>query len=258
VFDYRNRQDKSLLRLSTGKAFTINGIIRGVSVRKGETIMEKIDLLISFFEANRNEDNAIPMQKYMKDHFPFLGIKTPERRGLMKQFYQKTGILEEELQTNFIELLWEKNEREYQYAALDYINRVLKKVNVDHLPLLENLITSKSWWDTVDTIAPHPVGKIARETPRILDDTIEGWSKSGNLWLRRSAILFQLRYKEETDETRLYRYILTNADSKEFFIQKAIGWALREYSKTNPSSVKSFIENHSLAKLSIREGSKYI
>jgi len=126
------------------------------------------------------------------------------------------------------------------------------------MPLLEKLITSKSWWDTVDTIAPHPVGKVAKETPSIVDDIIEGWSQSDNLWLCRSAILFQLRYKEETDETALYRYILANAESTEFFIQKAIGWALREYSKTNPSSVRKFIESHTLSKLSIREGSKYI
>lgn len=123
---------------------------------------------------------------------------------------------------------------------------------------MEKLITTKSWWDTVDVLAPHPVGKIAQETPSVIDERIEGWAYGDHLWLRRSSILYQLRYKEETDKTRLYRYIVANAESQEFFIQKAIGWALREYSKTNPQSVREFINENKLPKLSIREGSKYI
>ncbi|MBD8067885.1 DNA alkylation repair protein [Bacillus sp. PS06] len=220
--------------------------------------MKILHSLTFLFEANRNEENAIAMQKYMKDHFPFLGIKTPLRREIMKVFYSDTEILHQDFLPEFIELLWKKQEREFQYAALDYMNKSLKKINKNHLALLEQLITTKSWWDTVDAIAPHPVGKIAKESPEIIDQTIEGWATNDYLWLRRAAILYQLRYKEETDENRLYRYIILNADSKEFFIQKAIGWALREYSKTNPDSVKKFIEGNKLSKLSIREGSKYI
>ncbi len=220
--------------------------------------MHALNQLILLFEQNQNTNQAIPMENYMKRNFPFLGIKTPLRRELMKKFYHESGILKEPFQENFIMALWEKDEREYQYAALDYIQRVIKMLKAEHLPLMEKLITSKSWWDTVDTIAPHTVGKIAKDHPEVMDETIDSWSKGEHLWLRRSAILFQLKYKEETDENRLYRYIIQNADSKEFFIQKAIGWALREYSKTNPSSVKTFIHGNQLAKLSIREGSKYV
>lgn len=118
---------------------------------------------------------------------------------------------------------------------------------------MEWLISTKSWWDTVDAIAPKPVGKIAASYPEVIEETLDGWAVHENMWLRRAAILFQLKYKEKTDDALLYRYILKNADSKEFFIQKAIGWALREYSKTNPASVKEFIENHKLAPLSVRE-----
>ncbi len=218
----------------------------------------KIELLVHLFEANRNKENAIPMQKYMKNHFPFLGIKTPKRRELMKQFFQESGILKEGLQTNFIEALWKLEEREYQYAALDYIERSIKKLDKSHLPLFEKLITTKSWWDSVDALAPKPVGTIAASFPEIIPQTIEGWAYENHLWLNRAAILFQLKYKEKTDENLLYRYILQNKESKEFFIQKAIGWALREYSKTNPESVKQFIEANKLPKLSIREGSKYL
>ncbi|MBE4908477.1 DNA alkylation repair protein [Bacillus luteolus] len=220
--------------------------------------MNELSFLVILFEEKRNEENSFPMKKYMKDHFPFLGIKTPLRRELMRLFYKETGILKEAFKPTLVEQLWEKEEREYQYAALDYISKSLKKVNSTHMPLMEKLIKTKSWWDTVDTLSAHPVGKIAKEYPEIVAPTIESWVTDEHLWLRRTAILYQLRYKAETDEDRLYRYILKNANSKEFFIQKAIGWALREYSKTNPTSVRQFIAQNSLAKLSVREGSKYV
>ncbi|MDQ0243212.1 3-methyladenine DNA glycosylase AlkD [Bacillus fengqiuensis] len=220
--------------------------------------MNYLNQLEMLFEANRNEEQAVPMKKYMKDHFPFLGIKAPVRRELMNKFLKESEMLKKPFQPDFVLALWEKDEREYQYAALDYIEKSLKKLGKEHLPLMETLITTKSWWDTVDMLAPKPVGKIAKDSPEVISETIEGWAYGDKLWFQRSAILFQLKYKKETDEARLYRYIKQNAHSKEFFIQKAIGWALREYSKTNPDSVKRFIEENELPKLSIREGSKYL
>ncbi|MFT4417175.1 DNA alkylation repair protein [Fredinandcohnia humi] len=220
--------------------------------------MNEINVITTLFEANRNVENSIPMQQYMKNHFPFLGIKTPLRRDLMKRFYLETDILKIDFQPEFVKILWSKEEREYQYAALDYIQRFRKKLVQTHIPFLEELITTKSWWDTVDVISPHFVGKIAKETPSVIEQTIEEWAYGEHLWLCRSAILLQLRYKEDTDEALLYRFILANKDSKEFFIQKAIGWALREYSKTNPNSVRQFINENTLPRLSVREGSKYI
>ena len=196
----------------------------------------KIELLVHLFEANRNKENAIPMQKYMKNHFPFLGIKTPKRRELMKQFFQESGILKEGLQTNFIEALWKLEEREYQYAALDYIERSIKKLDKQHLPLFEKLITTKSWWDSVDALAPKPVGTIAASFPEIIPQTIEGWAYENHLWLNRAAILFQLKYKEKTDENLLYRYILQNNESKEFFHSKS-NWLGTSRIFQNKSSV---------------------
>ncbi|KON86038.1 DNA alkylation repair protein [Sporosarcina globispora] len=217
-----------------------------------------IRLLIELFEKNKDEEKAIPMQNYMKNNFPFLGIKSPERRALLKEFFNETGLLKLEFNPAFVEALWDMEEREYQAAALDYIGKFTRKLDKSHLALVEKLITTKSWWDTVDMLATHAVGAIAAKNPEVIPEKIEGWATSKNMWLRRTAILFQLKYKTRTDEDLLYRYILSNNDSKEFFIQKAIGWALREYSKTNPESVKKFIESNTLAKLSIREGSKYL
>lgn len=217
-----------------------------------------LHILVDLFEQSRDEKKAIPMQNYMKNHFPFFGIKTPERRRAVKQFFEASGILKKDFQEGLVLDLWKKDEREYQYAALDYIEKSMKKLNIQHLPFLEQLITSKSWWDTVDMLAPKPVGAIALKHPEVIAERIDGWAYGNHLWLRRSAILFQLKYKEHTDEALLYQYIEQNKGSKEFFIQKAIGWALREYSKTNPASVRTFIESTDLPNLSVREGSKYI
>ncbi|MFP5114310.1 DNA alkylation repair protein [Bacillaceae bacterium C204] len=221
-------------------------------------MQSKVTMLTRLFEANRNEANAGPMKKYMKNHFPYLGIKKPQRSQLEKQFFLETGLLKEPFNREFICELWEKDEREYQYTALVYLEKSLNRLEKTDLPFMEELMKTKSWWDTVDAIAPKPVGKIAEKFPEVVAETIDGWAIHENLWLRRAALLFQLKYKGNTNEELLYQYIRLNAESKEFFIQKAIGWALREYSKTNPASVKKFIEATKLAPLSVREGSKYL
>ncbi|WP_264757827.1 DNA alkylation repair protein [Neobacillus dielmonensis] len=217
-----------------------------------------LDYLTQLFEANHNPANAEPMAKYMKNHFPFLGIKKPLRAQLEKQFFQETEILKQPFNRDFVWALWDKPEREYQYTALVYMEKMMNKLEKQDLPFMEQLITTKSWWDSVDAIAPKPVGAIAKKVPEVIHETIGKWAVHEDLWLRRAAILFQLKYKQDTNEELLYQYIKQNAASKEFFIQKAIGWALREYSKTNPSSVKQFIESSTLAPLSVREGSKYL
>lgn len=217
----------------------------------------EIENLTALFEEHRNEENAGPMEKYMKDHFPFLGIKSPVRKELEKQFFNESQILKKPFNKDFVAGLWEKDEREYHYTAITYIGKFIKKLPKDVIHFLEELITSKSWWDSVDSIAPL-VGELARKYPEVIEEKINHWSVDDNFWLRRSAILFQLKYKNQTNEILLYDYIGKNTDSKEFFINKAIGWALREYSKTNPVSVKAFIEGNELAPLSVREGSKYL
>jgi 3-methyladenine DNA glycosylase AlkD len=217
----------------------------------------EIEVVSTLFERNRNDENAGPMSKYMKDHFPFLGIKSPLRKELEKQFFKETEILKKPFNKDFVIGLWEKDEREYHYTAITYMGKFIKKLPKEAIQFLERLITTKSWWDSVDSIAPL-VGELAKRYPELVEERINQWSVDENFWLRRASILFQLKYKNQTNEALLYDYIVKNADSKEFFIQKAIGWALREYSKTDPVSVKAFIEVNQLAPLSVREGSKYL
>ncbi|WP_374721618.1 DNA alkylation repair protein [Peribacillus tepidiphilus] len=220
--------------------------------------MEKSQILYAFYKEHANPENAEPMSKYMKNHFIFFGIRAPERKALTRQFFNETGILKQSFDRDFVKELWYYPERELQYAAIDYGMKFVKKLEPQDIELLQFMIINKSWWDTVDLIASYLVGGIAAKYEFLKDEYLDKWATDENMWLRRTAILFQLKYKDKTDENRLYTNIEKNADSKEFFIQKAIGWALREYSKTNPDSVRRFIETHQLAKLSVKEGSKYI
>ena len=156
-----------------------------------------------------------------------------------------------------VESLWNEEFKEFQYLG-DYLIREKKKLQKDDINFIKNLITKKPWWDTVDLIASHLVGEICKKYPELVDEYILKWSQGEDMWLRRTAILFQLKYKENTNTKVLEKVILDNNEDKEFFIEKAIGWALREYSKTNKEWVKNFIATNKLSNLSIREASKYL
>lgn len=212
--------------------------------------------IIQIFYNNRNEENAVPMAKYMKNQFPFLGLKKPDRTALSKGFLNEKKK-DKEIDWDFIFRCYELPEREFQYLAIDYMSKVANLFQPDDIKRIEKLITTKSWWDTVDAISPI-VGHIAMKYPEIKETILTKWMESDNIWLKRVSILFQLKYKDKTDTEFLEKAILKNANTNEFFINKAIGWALREYSKTNKEWVRSFIENNKLSKLSVREGSKYI
>lgn len=216
----------------------------------------KLDI-IKVFKDNKDENNAIAMKRYMKDNFEFLGIKKPTRSKLQKEYIKnisKENIIDKEL----VNKLWQE-EREFQYLALDYLIKNKKKLVKEDITLLEKLIITKSWWDSVDLLASNLVGEICKKYPELIEQYILRWSSDKNLWLRRTAILYQLKYKDDTNTELLEQIIKNNLNNeKEFFIDKAIGWALREYSKTNSQWVREFIENNKLSNLSKREGSKYI
>jgi 3-methyladenine DNA glycosylase AlkD len=149
-------------------------------------------------------------------------------------------------------------QREYQYAALTILGKLRKNSPPERIDLLERLITSKSWWDTIDSIAANDVGVYFRIYPEYISSYTNRWIGSGDFWLRRSALLFQLKYKSQTNALLLFDYIGRLAQEKEFFIRKAIGWVLREYSKTDPAAVRDYVEQHPLSALSVKEALKWL
>ena len=206
--------------------------------------------LISLFEKNTNSAQAAPMKKYMRDQFEYLGIKTPKRRELSKQFRKKYGLPPVAELDTILRDLWSLPQREYQYTAVGLLERLVEQIPADFIQTIEYLIVTKSWWDTVNSLAGDTVGVHFRRFPKIREKYLAKWRKSEDFWLRRTCILFQLNYKEETDFPLLCDIIRENLGSKEFFINKAIGWALRQYARTDPKAVKKFVKATPLEPLS--------
>lgn len=192
------------------------------------------------------------MRAYMRDQFAFLGLKRAERDALDREVLAGIPKPTERDLVAVARACWKRPEREYQYFAQNYLRKHAKLLT--GLDVLEELITHKSWWDTVDELAANVVGPIVAGHPE-LKKTMDAWSKSENLWLARTAILHQLKYKERTDAARLFKYCRARATEKDFFVRKAIGWALRVYAATDPDAVAKFVEANEerLSGLSKRE-----
>jgi len=214
--------------------------------------------LTTLFEENADAEAAVPMVKYMRDKFTYLGLKSPQRRALFKQFLSEHGLPPGEDLEDIVRQMWQLAPREYQYTAMDLMDRMARQVGPQHIPLLEYLLVTKSWWDTVDSLAAHQVGGLIARYPQTRDEIIGKWRTSEDLWLRRTTLIFQLLYKDQTDEALLFALINENLGSKEFFINKAIGWALRQYSKTDAAAVIDFVERTPLQPLSEREALKWL
>jgi 3-methyladenine DNA glycosylase AlkD len=217
-----------------------------------------VQSLQAHFSAQADPVTALPMKKYMRNQFDFLGIKTPEMTRLHRQFVTQHGWPDISQLASSVKTLWQLPEREYQYLALRFLAHFTSQLTPDSLPTLEWLILNKSWWDTVDSIAIHPVGDLFSRFPTECEPYLAKWRSHENIWLRRTTLLFQLAYKNETDKALLFSLIKENLDSREFFINKAIGWALREYSKAAPATVEQFVQETDLASLSSREALKWI
>jgi len=186
---------------------------------------------------------AVGMASYLRDQFPFLGIPTPARRAAVRALLPRT------VDWDLVDACWARPEREYQYVACDHLKKVT--LTGEDLPRLRTLVTTKPWWDTVDALA-KPIGAVASPAD------MGAWAVDENLWVRRVAILHQLGRRVETDTDLLGDILAANLGSGEFFIDKAIGWALRDYSKTDPAWVRGFLATHEMSALSRREGSKYL
>jgi 3-methyladenine DNA glycosylase AlkD len=217
--------------------------------------LEKVKRL---YAAHANPDNAFFMKRYVKNRFDFYGIKTPERRALSRQIMQSEGIPEGETLLRLCRFCFEANHREIQYFVDDLLRKALPRLDASFLPLIESLIGKKSWWDTIDFLAPKLAGHLFLRYPDLIRPYTGRWVESDNIWYQRSALIFQLDYKDRTDEDLLFEYVRRLAGSREFFVQKGAGWALRQYSKVAPEAVTAFVKNTDLAALTKREALKWL
>lgn len=201
-----------------------------------------------------NPSRALDMAAYMKNYFVFLGIQTPARRRATQNLIK--ALVGSPLP--LAQALWALPEREYQYAACDLLRAHSPRLEVCDLPALAGLVTTKSWWDTVDSLAPT-LGELVQRHPP-LQAVMDEWIDADNLWLRRVAILHQLQWKSATDQARLFAYCRRRAGDTDFFIRKALGWALRQYARTAPEAVKAFLqdERSRLSPLTLREAGKHL
>lgn len=206
---------------------------------------------------NSNPDLAKQMEKYLRNKFKFYGLKSPERRKSYRDLI-KAEKKNKKIDWKLLDQAWSDSHREAQYFVCDYLISLEKYLTFEDIDQIFNYIKSKQWWDTIDSLI-KPIGKIGLRDERV-NDLMLIRSKDNDFWVRRVAIEHQLLRKDKMNIELLEKILENNLNSSEFFINKAIGLALRDYSKTNPEWVREFIENHvsDMAPLSIKEGSKYI
>ncbi|MBN1339644.1 MAG: DNA alkylation repair protein [Bacteroidales bacterium] len=217
-----------------------------------------LNKLENAFRASENTVDAASMKKYMKGQYEYYGIKSPKRREITREYLSAEGLPDDKNLKSMVAECWENPYRDFQYFAMEILFMRRKKLPGDFIDTFETMVVRKSWWDTVDYIAGKLIAFHFHKYPELKGPYITKWMDSGNIWLQRSCLLFQLHYKSDTDTGLLERLIMNLQGSREFFINKAIGWILREYSKTDAGWVVRFTENHPLAPLSHREALKWL
>ena len=221
-------------------------------------MIEFINTLEIEFEKHKNAKIALEQKAYMRHQFQFYGLKATVRREIQKPFFIKEYLPQKSEIEHIIKTLWEKPEREYQLFAQELAFKYVKQLELKDINLFEFMVSNKSWWDTVDFIANKLMGEYFKTFPNQKEKYVTKWLKSDNMWLQRSALLFQLKYKNKIDTVLLSSTINSLLNSKEFFINKAIGWVLREYSRTNPNWVIEFVNNTELSTLSKKEALRLV
>ncbi|MCX5244417.1 DNA alkylation repair protein [Streptomyces sp. NBC_00201] len=221
-----------------------------------DTVLQR---LTATYGAAADPERAAPMRAYMKDVAPFLGLTTPVRRALSRTVLEGLPRPDEPDCAAIALRCWQLPEREYHYFAVDYLRRHARVCSSGFLPVARHLVATLSWWDTVDALAAHVVGALVAADPALRAD-MDAWIVDEDLWVARTALLHQLRHKERTDSERLFSYCLRQSGHPDFFVRKAIGWSLREYAKTDPEAVRTFLarERGRFAPLSAREALKNI
>ena len=212
----------------------------------------------NLFEQNAHLELAGPMESYMRNQFKYLGLKNQVHFALMRQYYLENGYPNVEELTPIVIDLWNLTQREFQYVGIGLLGKYDKVIPEDFIQTLEYLLITKSWWDTVDSLAAGAVAKHFQRYPDVKTVVLPRWRKSENIWLRRTTIIFQLMYKKQTDFPLMCEIIRENLGSKEFFINKAIGWALRQYSRVDAQAVRDFVAQTPLQPLSAREALKWL
>ncbi len=201
---------------------------------------------------------AIPMKAYMRNQFEYLGINLWQVRKKTEEFYSQQGFPPLDDLDEIVRDLWNLPYREFQYIAINMLVKWVDDLPADFIGTLEYLLITKSWWDTVDSLAGEVVGAFFLFHPELRDETLKLWRESDNIWLRRTCLIFQLKYKKNTDFNLLKSVILENLGSREFFINKAIGWALRAYSRIDPTATVDFVNSTALSNLSRKEALKWL
>ncbi|HKM99260.1 MAG TPA: DNA alkylation repair protein [Candidatus Binataceae bacterium] len=203
---------------------------------------------------------ARAMAAYMKTDQPFYGVPTPDRAPIVKELKTRFVPDNRTAYERAVLSLWKLPHREERYVAIAYARSQPRFVTIESIPLYERMIREGAWWDFVDEIAVHLAGAVLLANRAEMGPIVERWIGDADMWIRRSALIAQTRHKAATDREVLFDHCLRRAAEKDFFIRKAIGWALREYGKTNPAAVRSFLKRYRarLSPLSFKEGSKHL
>lgn len=210
------------------------------------------------FRGAADPERAAAMSAYMRGRFPFLGIQRPERARLERPLVAGLRMPEDDL-ARAVDALWALPEREFQYLGCVLLERHATGLTAGFIGAVERCITAKSWWDTVDHLAARVVGPMVRAHPD-LREVMDDWAGRGDVWPARTAIIHQLGFRDATDADRLFGYCALRAGDGDFFIRKGIGWALRQYARTDPEAVRAFVAAHRdvLSPLSVREATKHL
>ena len=239
-------------------------IIARVNVKIGSLPSKIMNIVNSFienlealFEEKRNPPQALKNKAYMKNHFEFIGIWTADRRQLTSLLIKSSPLPDLKTVNTLVHTLWQRQEREYHYAGIQTLAYYHKLWQPETIELIEFCLTKHSWWDSVDGLNIDCVGKYFMLFPASTPITTR-WNEDSNIWLQRSSIIFQKSYKSKTNRDLLAKHVLNVSESKEFFVRKAIGWALREYAKVNREWVLDFVGNNALSPLSKREALKHL
>jgi 3-methyladenine DNA glycosylase AlkD len=218
-----------------------------------------VEMVSKLYSEKGDLNTAEAQARYMKERFPYHGLKAPQWMTIIKEVFKEHRLFEDDQLYMFVRLCFEEDYREMQYTGLQMLEKGIKRQPEEAIVFLEELVLKNSWWDTVDWLNKL-IGIHFRRFPDLQIPTAEHWIEADNRWLQRLAIIHQLTYKEETDWGLIQRMILRRADSEEFFVQKAAGWALRQYSKTNGPAVIGFVERYGdkLASLTRREALKWL